>query len=106
MNKFCAGALIAACAVAATFFFVHTFPPAAAQGPAGPAKAQATPLLSGKLVGVDVWNRHPEKGTPKSASLVVGRVEVYEHFIVHIGVDGVRSLYPHGWYANLQFKAE
>jgi hypothetical protein len=106
MNKLCAGALIAACAVAVTLFIARTTPPAEAQAPAGPGKAQATPILSGKLVGVEVWNRPPEKGTVASANIVLGRVEVYEQFIVLISPDGVRSVFPHGWYANLRFRAE
>jgi hypothetical protein len=106
MNKLCVGALIAASAVAVTFFAVRISPKAEAQAPAGPGKAQAAPILSGKLVGVEVWNRPPEKGTVASANIVLGRVEVYEQFIVLTSGDGVRSVYPHGWYGNLRFRAE
>jgi hypothetical protein len=105
MNKICAGALIAACAVAVTLFAVHIAPRAEAQAPAGPGKAQATPILSGKLVGVDVWTSVPEKGSTASARPTQGRVEVYEHFMVIISPDGERSLYTNGWYANLRFRA-
>jgi hypothetical protein len=105
MNKLCAGALIAACAVAVTLFAVRTAPPAAAQG-GGPAKAQATPLVSGMLVGVDVWNHPVEKGGNANASVKQGRVEVYDHFIILISLDGTRSLYPHGWYTNLRFQSQ
>jgi hypothetical protein len=106
MNKVCAGALIAACAVAVTLFAVHIAPKAEAQTTVGPGKAQATPILSGKLVGVDVWTSAPEKGSTGNARLTQGRVEVYEHFMVITSPDGERSLYPHGWYANLRFRAE
>jgi hypothetical protein len=101
MNKFCAGALIAACAVAVTLFFVRTSPPVAAQGP-GAGKA---PKCSGMLIGVDVWNHPVEKGGTASASMKQGTVEVYDHFIVLIALDGTCSVYPHGWYTNLRFRA-
>ena len=64
MNKFCAGALIAACAVAVTLFAVPHFAESRGPAPAGPAKAQATPILSGKLVGVDVWTAARRRGQP------------------------------------------
>jgi hypothetical protein len=105
MNKLGAGALIAACAVAVTLFAVRTSPPAAAQG-GGPGKAQAPPLVSGMLVGVDVWNHPVEKGGTSTASVKLGRVDVYDHFIVLTSLDGTRSLYPHGWYTNLRFQSQ
>ena len=108
MNKFFAGALIVACTVVMTLFAVRVSPQAEAQAqaPAGPGKAQATPLLSGKLVSVDVWTSAPQPGSTGNTRLSQGRVEVYEHFIVVTSPDGERSLYLHGWFSNLRFRAE
>jgi hypothetical protein len=106
MNKLGAGALIAACAVAVTLFAVRISPKAEAQTTVGPGKAQATPILSGKLVGVDIWTSAPEKGSTGNARLSQGRVEVYEQFIVITSPDGERALYAQNWYANLRFRAE
>jgi hypothetical protein len=105
MKQFCAGALVATCVTAVALLAVRTPPTAEAQGPAGSAKAQATSILAGKLVGVDVWTQQPDQGSG-NARLSLGRVEVYEHFIVVTTAEGVRSLFPHGWYANLQFRAD
>ena len=106
MNKFCAGALIAIGAVAVTLFAVRISPLAQAQTPAGSAKAHATPILSGKLVGVEVWNRPPDKGSVLSINITQGRVEVYDQFILITSPEGQQALYPHGWYGNLRFRAE
>jgi hypothetical protein len=105
MNKLCAGALIAACAVAVTLFALRAVAPVAAQGPGGTGKAQTTPKVSGMLIGVDVWNHPVEKGGTANASMKLGTVEVYDHFIVLITLDGTQSVYPHGWYTNLRFRA-
>jgi hypothetical protein len=106
MKQFCAGIFIAICAAAVTLFAVRTTPPAVAQGPAGSGKVQATPLVSGKLGNVEVWNYPVEKGGTGNASMKLGRVDVYDHFIVITALDGTRSVFPHGWYTNLRFQAE
>ena len=106
MNKFCAGALVAACAVAVTLFSVRISAPATAQGPTGPGKPQTTAKCSGTLIGVDMWNHPVERGGTASASMKQGTVEVYDYFIVLIALDGTRSVYPHGWYTNLRFRAD
>jgi hypothetical protein len=106
MKQFWAGILIATCAAAVTLVAVRTTPPAAAQVQVGPGKVQATPLVFGKLGNVEVWSYPVEKGGTGQASMKLGRVDVYDHFIVITALDGTRSVYPHGWYANLRFQAE
>jgi hypothetical protein len=105
MNKLGAGALIAACAVAVTLFAVRTSPPALGQATVQ-GRAQATPLVSGMLASVEVWNHPVEKGGASAATVKQGRVDVYDHFIVLTSLEGTRSVYPHGWYTNLRIQTQ
>src|SRR5262249_9660428 len=100
------GVLLAALLMA---WGLHQVDRATAQERPGAGKAQrgASPILSGKLVSVKIW-QYPIGGSGNNSAQTCtkGRVAVYETFIVVTDPEGIRSLYPNGYWSDLQFRSE
>ena len=53
-----------------------------------------------------IW-QYPIGGSSNSAQTYAkGRVEVYEKFIIVTDPEGIQSLYPNGYWSDLQFRSE
>ena len=67
-----------------------------------------TPILSGQLLGVTLWERPVQRpgetGSNSGTTLKEGHLDVYDQFIVVTLPDGKRMLSTHGWYSGLTFK--
>ncbi|WP_149109090.1 hypothetical protein [Limnoglobus roseus] len=67
-------------------------------------------IATGTIERVTIWaqpvQRPGETGSNSGHQAPKGsRVEVYEHFILVTPAGGPTELSPHGWYTNLEFRA-
>ena len=105
-NTLAVGAAVVAAVLLGTF--LQARPSASAQQDVAAAKAAApaTPLFSGKLINVTVWQYPVEsaRSTNTGESYQGGRVDFYDRFLILTRPSGDRTVVWHGYYTGLWFK--